>query len=86
MSKTGHYRYIDGKWIKVSDRPGTVDDAYVPAGGYTDETLGHYDSQRESWVPARIETKSQKAALMRAKGVVEDGGWKKVVKRKYFHA
>lgn len=86
MSKTGHYRYIDGKWTKVSDKPGVFYDAYVPEGGYVDETLGHQDTATGRWIPAEITSRSQKAHLLRKRGLVEDGGFQKPVRRKFYHA
>lgn len=91
MSKTGSYRFINGEWLKISDKPPRLVDAYVPPGGYVDEHLGHYvDSKYDDipakFVPARIESKEQKAALMRERGIVEDGGFKPVIRRKYFNA
>jgi len=84
MSKTGSYRYIEGRWVKVSDKPPRLVDAYVPEGGYIDETLGQPIGDTGGWQPARIETKEQKAALMREKGIVEDGGFKKIKRVQYF--
>lgn len=89
MSKTGSYRFIDGEWIKVSDKPPRIVDAYVPAGGYTDESLGEFvqvTPDRGYWQPARIETREQKAALMKKNNVVEDGGFEKRTRRTYFGA
>jgi hypothetical protein len=84
VSKTGRYRFIDGAWVKVSDRIPSFPDAYVPSGGYYDETLGTQDGER--WKPAFIHSKEQKASIMGKRGLVEDGGFKPVVRRKYFNA
>jgi len=81
MSKTGSYRYIDGQWRKVSDKPPRLVDAYVPEGGYIDETLGKQVG--EQWQPAEIRSREQKAAILREKGLIEDGGWTKPKKRLY---
>jgi len=91
VSKTGSYRFIDGSWVKVSDKPPKFVDAYVPRDGYVDEHLGSYveshdDRVPAKWIPARVETKEQKARLMKERGVVEDGGFTPVVRRKYFGA
>lgn len=86
MSKTGTYRCIDGKWIKVSDKLPRLADAYVPSGGYMDDNLGSYDEKKQSWRPVYIESKEQKASLLRERGLVEDGGFKPVQRRKYFNA
>jgi hypothetical protein len=91
MSKTGRYRFIDGEWIKTSDKPPRLVDAYVPAGGYVDEHLGRYieskyDDIPAKFIPAQITSREQKATLMKERGVVEDGGFKKPVRRKYFGA
>ena len=81
MSKTGTYRFIDGAWIKVSDRPPRIVDAYVPEGGYVDETLGQFDKGR--WRPAFIESREQKAKILKERNLVEDGGFSKPTKRIY---
>ena len=87
--KTGSYRWDGEKFVKVKDHPrSTLPDAYVPEGGYIDEHLGEFVEGPEgiggTWRPASIRTKEQKAALMREKGIVEDGGWTKRKKVVYF--
>ena len=85
MSKTGSYRYIDGEWVKVSDRPPRLVDAYVPEGGYIDETLGDKVDMPggTGWRPAHITSKEQKAAILKKRGLVEDGGYTAPKKRIY---
>ena len=87
-SNTGSYRYIDGQWRKVSDKPPRLVDAYVPEGGYVDEHLGRFvegpNGYGGRWEPAQITSREQKASLMREKGIVEDGGFTKPTKRLYF--
>ena len=82
QSVTGKYIWRNGELIKVSDRPPTIHDAYVPQGGYWDESLGRFDGTR--WKAARVESREQKSALMKQANVVEDGGFKKPIWRKYF--
>ena len=83
----GTYAWRDGKCVKVSNQVHTFHDAYVPEGGYVDESLGHSveDAQGNShWMPAHITSRAQKAQLMKEQGVVEDGGFKKPTNRMYF--
>ena len=88
-AKTGSYVWDGEKFVKIRDHPrATLPDAYVPDGGYTDETLGDFiegaNGEGGTWRPALIRTKEQKAALMKERGLVEDGGWKKKRKIVYF--
>jgi len=83
----GRYVWEAGTLLKVSDQTGTFFDAYVPEGGYIDEHLGESFEDRNGnshWRPAHITSRTEKARLMREKNVVEDGGWKKPVRRQYF--
>jgi len=83
----GHYVWREGSLVKVSDRVHTFFDAYVPREGYVDEHLGKCAEDRygnSHWRPAHIYSKEQKAALMREHNVVEDGGFRKPVRRTYF--
>ena len=82
----GRYLWVDGKLQKVSEKTHVFYDAFVPESGYMDENLGHQNEATGQWVSERIESREQKARLLREKGVVEDGGWGKnpAFRRMYF--
>jgi len=85
-TKTGTYAWRDGRLVKISSRPRSwpTVDVYVPKGGYKDETLGEMVNGR--WVAANVESREHKRALMRERGVVEDGGFNTPKRRRYFGA
>ena len=88
VSKTGSYRFIDGEWVKVSDKPPRLVDAYVPEGGYWDDNLctaveSKYDNIPARHEPTFISSPEQKARLLKERGLVEDGDWTKPTKKKH---
>jgi len=76
------YVWREGEVVEVDRKVQALPDVYVPQGGYVDESLGSFKNGK--WQPARVESREQKARLMRENNVVEDGGWKHNPRRKYF--
>lgn len=71
MSKTGHYKYINGELVKVSDKPRISKSVFFPkrskqsCGAYVDEHLGHE--------PVVVKSKEHKRQIMRDQHLGEAG-------------